>query len=132
MADQANLAGWFEIPVTDMERAKAFYESVFNLQLKLHDVGSQERAWFPIQEGNYGAAGALVRGQGYLPAQTGVIIYLTASEIEATLARAQASGGRVLAKKTAIGDHGFIGFFADTEGNRIGIHAKNRDFIELF
>ena len=125
MTQQTNLAGWFEIPVTDMDRAKAFYEAVFDLHLELHDMGPQEMAWFPMQEGHYGAAGALVRGQGYLPAQTGVVIYLTAPEIEATLARAQASGGRVLANKTAIGEYGFIGFIADTEGNRIGIHSRN-------
>lgn len=125
MAEKFNMAGWFEIPVTDMDRAKVFYESVFDLDLDRHQMGPQEMAWFPMQEGTYGAGGALVRGPGYLPAQTGVVIYLTAPEIEATLARVQAQGGRILAKKTAIGEYGFTGFFADTEGNRIGIHSKN-------
>lgn len=125
MTEQTNLAGWFEIPVTDMDRAKTFYESVFDLHLELQEMGPQEMAWFPMQEEIYGAAGALVRGPGYLPAQTGVIIYLTTADIETTLAKAQAQGGRVLARKTAIGDYGFIGFIADTEGNRIGIHSRN-------
>ncbi|MHB1399796.1 MAG: VOC family protein [Trichloromonadaceae bacterium] len=125
MTEQTNLAGWFEIPVTDMDRAKTFYESVFDLHLELQEMGPQEMAWFPMQEEIYGAGGALVRGPGYLPAQTGVIIYLTTADIETTLAKAQAQGGRVLARKTAIGDYGFIGFIADTEGNRIGIHSRN-------
>ena len=125
MTEQTNLAGWFEIPVTDMDRAKTFYESVFDLHLELQEMGPQEMAWFPMQEELYGAGGALVRGPGYLPAQTGVIIYLTTADIETTLAKAQAQGGRVLARKTAIGDYGFIGFIADTEGNRIGIHSRN-------
>lgn len=125
MTEQTNLAGWFEIPVTDMDRAKTFYESVFDLHLELQEMGPQEMAWFPMQEEIYDAGGALVRGPGYLPAQTGVIIYLTTPDIEITLAKAQAQGGRVLARKTAIGDYGFIGFIADTEGNRIGIHSRN-------
>lgn len=125
MTEQTNLAGWFEIPVTDMDRAKTFYESVFDLHLELQEMGPQEMAWFPMQEEIYGAGGALVRGPGYLPAQTGVIIYLTTADIETTLAKAQAQGGRVLARKTAFGDYGFIGFIADTEGNRIGIHSRN-------
>lgn len=125
MAEKFNMAGWFEIPVTDMDRAKAFYEAVFDLHLDRHQMGPQEMAWFPMQEGTYGAGGALVRGPGYLPTQTGVVIYLAAPEIEPTLARTQAHGGRILARKTAIGEYGFIGFFADTEGNRIGIHSKS-------
>lgn len=123
--EKTNLAGWFEIPVTDMQRGKAFYEAVFGLKLEVHQVGPLDMAWFPMTEGRYGAAGALVRGQGYIPAQTGVVIYLSVPDLEATLARAQAQGGRILARKTAIGEYGFIGFLADSEGNRIGIHGKN-------
>jgi uncharacterized protein len=125
MAEKFNLAGWFEIPVTDMERAKAFYEAVFDLQLDVHQMGTQEMAWFPMVEGAYGAGGALVRGQGYLPTHTGVVIYLMVADIESTLERVSAKGGRILARKCAIGDYGFIGFLADSEGNRIGIHSKN-------
>ena len=29
-----NLVGWFEIPVTDMERAANFYNSVFDLKIE--------------------------------------------------------------------------------------------------
>jgi uncharacterized protein len=125
MTEKINLAGWFEIPVTDMERGKAFYEAVFEVSLDVHEAGPLDMALFPMSEGRYGAAGALVRGQGYLPSQTGVVIYLSVPDLEATLSRAQAKGGRILARKTAIGEYGFIGFFADSEGNRIGIHSKN-------
>lgn len=27
-----NMVGWFEIPVTDMDRARKFYESVFDIK----------------------------------------------------------------------------------------------------
>ncbi|SDH27980.1 VOC family protein [Winogradskyella thalassocola] len=28
------MVGWFEIPVNDMDRAKAFYEAVFKVEIK--------------------------------------------------------------------------------------------------
>ena len=33
------MIGWFEIPVSDMERAKSFYEKVFGITITLHDLG---------------------------------------------------------------------------------------------
>jgi predicted enzyme related to lactoylglutathione lyase len=33
MAEKYNPVGWFEIPVTDMARAKAFYEAVLRVSL---------------------------------------------------------------------------------------------------
>ena len=30
MAGEMNIADWFEIPVHDLDRARLFYESVFN------------------------------------------------------------------------------------------------------
>ncbi len=41
-----------------------------------------------------------------------------------TLVRTAPQGVRILAARTSIGEYGFIGFFADSEENRIGIHAK--------
>ncbi|MGB5370046.1 MAG: VOC family protein, partial [Flavobacteriaceae bacterium] len=31
-----NMVGWFEIPVTDMQRAKKFYEKVFGIAISIH------------------------------------------------------------------------------------------------
>ena len=38
-----NPVDWFEIPVTDMARAKRFYEDVFGLQISLDKMG--QRKW---------------------------------------------------------------------------------------
>ena len=46
-----NPVGWFEIPATDMPRAKAFYECVFGFEMELHQMGPLEMAWFPMREG---------------------------------------------------------------------------------
>lgn len=123
MAIEHNPVGWFEIPVTDLERAKEFYEYVFGFEMEIHEMGPVQMAWFPMIEGSIGAAGALVKGETYEPSRGGALIYITAPDIEATLARAAEKGGKVLTPRTSIGDHGFIGHFEDCEGNRIGLHS---------
>jgi len=119
-----NLVGWFEIPVKDFARAKAFYEHVFEVELRENRTGSSLMAWFPMWEGTIGAAGSLVLGEGYEPSSSGILVYFTAPDIEATLVRVEEKGGRVLTPKTGIGEFGCIGIFQDVEGNRIGLHSR--------
>lgn len=90
-----NPLGWFEIPVRDLTRAKAFYETVFGFgDLPVHQMGPPTMAWFPFKEDGSGAAGALCEGETYEPSHAGALVYLTAPDIEATLARAEANGGK--------------------------------------
>ena len=124
MSTQSNPVGWIEIPVKDMARAKAFYEHVFALELEEHQVGPLLMAWFPMKEGVVGAAGSLVKGQGYEPSLEGVLIYFTAPDIEATLSRVRHKGGRVIAEKSSVGEFGFVALIQDSEGNRIGLHSR--------
>ena len=51
-----NAVGWFEIPVTDMDRAIKFYETVFEISLSRNNMGPLDMAWFPWVEGGIGAA----------------------------------------------------------------------------
>jgi len=121
------MVGWFEIPVTDMPRAKAFYEAVFEVAIEVHQMGELEMGWFPMAEGKKGAAGSLVKHPDfYHPSSTaGVVIYFTCPEMDANLERVTRAGGTVLQPKKAIGEgFGYMGLFLDTEGNRIALHSK--------
>jgi predicted enzyme related to lactoylglutathione lyase len=40
-----------------------------------------------------------------------------------SLGKVEAAGGKVLMDKISIGENGFIAFFLDTEGNRVGLHS---------
>jgi predicted enzyme related to lactoylglutathione lyase len=51
----------FEIPVTDLERATAFYTAVFGYQLERVEVDGNEMAMFPASEEASGITGALPR-----------------------------------------------------------------------
>jgi len=124
MATKWNPVGWFEIPVSDMDRARTFYEHVFDVKLEEHRMGEGLMAWFPMKQGETGAAGSLVKGKGYQPSPEGVLVYFTAPDIEDALSRARERGGKVVAEKTSIGEYGFFALVQDSEGNRIGLHSR--------
>ena len=92
-----NPVTWFEIPVSDMTRAKAFYEFVFNLSLETHEVGFLLMAWFPMEGTGAGATGALVQAASYTPAREGVLIYFSVEDIEVTLKKVAQKGRSPLA-----------------------------------
>ncbi|MDX1408896.1 MAG: VOC family protein [Saprospiraceae bacterium] len=121
---KANPVGWFEIPVSDFDRAKAFYENVFECELDVHQMGPAKMAWFPWDQDSMGCTGTLIKTEGYAPSTVGTIVYFTAPDIEAHLARVEASGGRTLVPKMTIGEHGWIAHFEDCEGNRVALHAR--------
>ncbi|MEZ8025973.1 glyoxalase [Enterovibrio norvegicus] len=118
-----NPVTWFEIPVEDMERAIAFYERVFAMSLKRHDMNGTDMAWFPVQEGAaYGATGTLIAGEGCTPSAAGVMVYINVEGMDEVLERV-AKETEVLVPKTDIGNNGYYAHIKDSEGNRIGLHG---------
>lgn len=115
-----NPVSYFEIPVRDMDRA------VLGYRLVREQVDGNEMALFPAVEGGSGASGALAKGEVYVPAMTGPIVYFATADIEKTLGLAGANGGKTLYPKTAVGKNGFVAEFADSEGNRIALHQAVR------
>lgn len=118
-----NPVNWFEIPVTDMDRAVMFYANVFGYQLTPADMGPIKMAWFPMEDNTYGAAGSLVLSDSHIPSHQGTLIYFSVPDIEAALALVMKNGGRTLLPKTSIGEYGFMAQFEDSEGNRIALHS---------
>jgi predicted enzyme related to lactoylglutathione lyase len=59
------------------------------------------------------------------PSIDGVVIYLNANpDIDVVISRIEGAGGKILMPKIMISkDIGSMAFFADTEGNKIGLHA---------
>ncbi len=119
-----NPVNWFEIPVQNLFRARKFYEAVFDVELSPAEMGPTKMALFPMKQGGAGAAGALVKADGYVPSHAGTLVYLHVDDIEDSLLRVKANEGKVLLPKTGIGEYGFIAHFEDTEGNRVALHAN--------
>lgn len=124
MTDKMNPVNWFEIPATDLTRAKAFYEHVLELELSVQEMGPLKMAWFPMLQGAMGSTGSLVQADGYEPSHKGSMVYFTVPSIERALERAQEKGGKLLFPKKSIGEYGFVAHFEDSEGNRVALHAS--------
>lgn len=118
-----NAVGWFEIYVQDIDRAKSFYESVFQLKLDKLDSPGMEMWTFPMDMNLYGAGGALVKMDGFPSGGNSVLIYFTCEDCSIEENRAAKFGGRIQQNKMAIGEYGFISLIFDTEGNMIGLHS---------
>ncbi len=126
MDRQSNMVGWFEIPVNDMDRAKAFYESVFAISISINDLDGLLMGWFPSAPGKSGAMGSLVKHPTYIPSDTkGAVLYFSCKDLSDELARVEEAGGVILQPKKEIGGgHGFMALLKDTEGNRIALHSQ--------
>lgn len=124
---QTKPVGWFEIYVQDLQRAKAFYEAVFAIQLETLESPDPaiELIAFPgPMDDSHGCSGALVKMQGG-PSGGGssVIIYFMCQDCAVEAGRVVAAGGQVPKPKFAIGKYGFAAQAIDTEGNMIGLHS---------
>jgi uncharacterized protein len=109
---------WFEIPVTDLERATAFYEAVFNITFTPEETPEgQQRSLFP------GGLGSLAQGAEWTPSRDGIIVYLDGGDdLQVILDRVVAHGGTIVELKQPVtATQGFWGRFRDTEGNVIGL-----------
>ncbi|WP_439152458.1 VOC family protein [Winogradskyella sp.] len=119
------MVGWFEIPVNDMDRAKTFYETIFKFEIRDVDFGGLKMGWFPDNKGAYGATGTLIKQDSYIPSQEGTLVYFMSEDVNNELDRVVAAGGKIYQEKTKISDeHGYMGVFIDTEGNRVALHSK--------
>lgn len=122
MNDKYNPVIYFEIPVSNIDRAIKFYKSVFNFTFEREVIDKNEMALFPFEEKNTGISGALAKGEIYKPTNDGVVIYFRTENIDKTLKTAIENGGQVLYPKTSNGELGFVAEFEDSEGNRIALH----------
>ena len=118
-----NPVGWFEIYVQDMERAKKFYQTVFQLKLEKLDSPGLEMWSFPMAMDKWGASGALVKMAGVPSGGNSTLVYFSCADCAAEAQRAAGAGGRVMKDKFSIGQYGFIALVYDTEGNMIGLHS---------
>jgi predicted enzyme related to lactoylglutathione lyase len=119
---------WFEIPVKNFDKAKKFYESVFQAEMQIMEMPDMEgkMAFFPSEWQESGVGGSIISGPGYEPSQEGALLYLNGGEdLSVPLSRVESAGGSVIVPKTSLGPNGFMAQFIDTEGNRVAFHSPN-------
>ena len=116
-----HLINWVEIPVNNFERAMAFYSSILKTEINAFEMGGSQYGLFPTEDQKNTVA--LVKSEYHQPSTNGVVIYFDGGEdLNLILARVKEAGGEVLMEKTFLGEEaGYVGMFADTEGNKIGL-----------
>ena len=117
-----NSVGWFEIYVDDMERARKFYEAVFEVKLEKLPIDI-EMFTFPMNEDAPGSSGSLVHMPGFPAGKNSVLVYFSCEDCSVQESRVEGAGGRIGKPKLSIGPYGFISLVYDTEGNMFGLHS---------
>ena len=120
-----NALNWFEIPVTDFDRAKNFYSAIYDFDMPEMPMGNQRMGFLLHDRDKGGIGGAIVFGEGYTPSATGTKVYLnTGADLNTVLNRVEAAGGKVVVPKMALPPGmGHIAFINDTEGNLVGLFS---------
>lgn len=121
----ANVLNWFEIPVSDMERAVKFYTEVMGYDSMYQtNMGGYDMAFFPME--GEGVGGALVKGEGCIPNANGSVIYLNSNpDLAIPLSKIEAAGGKVIMPRTLITEEiGYMATFIDSEGNKVAFHSN--------
>ena len=121
-----NAIGWFDFYVSDMDRAAAFYQAVFEKTLEdMQDPTDSNVLMksFPTDMAAYGAGGALVKREGANPGIGGTTVYFGVEDCSVEESRVNAAGGQVIRPKMSIGDFGWISLCMDTEGNMFGLSS---------
>ena len=122
-----NALNWFEIPVSDFERAKKFYESIFDYQMPESMMGDVKMGFFlyDFQGGKVG--GAICKSEMHKPSNEGSLVYLNCQpDLQIVLDKVESAGGKVIKQKTKISAEQNLGFWAlisDTEGNNVAFHS---------
>jgi hypothetical protein len=118
-----NPVHWFEIYVQDMDRARRFYETVFDVKLQRLNSGDVEMWAFPMSTDRVGSGGSLVKVDGVRSGGNSTLVYFACEDCALEAGRIDSAGGKVQRQKLSIGEYGHVVLALDTEGNMIGLHS---------
>ena len=119
----ANQIVWFDVPVTDLDRAIRFYTAVLGGPVHKEDVQGIKFAVLPHKENE--VSGCLTPGsEDSKPSLHGPLLYFNCQgRLDQALGAVESNGGKILQAKHPIGAYGFRATVLDSEGNRIALHS---------
>lgn len=117
---------WFDVPVTDLDRAIRFYSAVLASPVAKEQTGSIPIGMLPTPDGQ--KMGCLVTGNQARPSLDGVMIWFDVDgRLGAAVMAATENGGEILGDIHAIGGFGFRAEVKDSEGNRIALYSSSNE-----
>lgn len=115
---------WFEIWVSDLEKAKDFYGSLFGWDFEPFTEYDPDSYWLIRKESNIGISGALVKRSGSEQdaSRRSTILYLQVDDLDSVTSNVLKHGGSVAEHAKAIGTvDGTFSVVVDPDGNSIGL-----------
>ena len=106
-----------EFSALDRVALANFYAELFGW--KVEQIPEMNYATFEAQEGFGGGFNPV--GEDFPAGST--MAYIGVDDIEATLARIEAMGGKTLAPKGEIPGFGWFAIFSDPTGNKVGLYT---------
>lgn len=110
----------FAIHIDDIERAKSFYDGVFDWDF--NSYGQEDFLQIKADKSENGELIGAMQSRKYSPVPDKIIgleCTIGVENIDETIEKVISNGGQVLVAKTAIPYVGYIAKFLDTEGNLI-------------
>jgi predicted enzyme related to lactoylglutathione lyase len=110
----------FAIHIDNMERAKKFYDEVFDWGFTSY--GPQDFLQIKADKTETGELIGALQSRNYSPVKEKIIgleCTIGVQDIDAIINKVESSGGQILMPKTAIPYVGWIIKFLDTEGNLV-------------
>ncbi len=110
---------WIEIPVSNLQNAREFYEKVMQTTLMEEKMGDNTTLIFPVKDMATGVSCHLYEGK---PAQNnGPTLHFHApAPLEESLKRLEEAGGKIVYEEVKI-PHGRFVYCQDLDGNSIGL-----------
>ncbi len=123
-----SIVSWFEMPTTDLERARTFYESILGLTLQQDTSDPDDPLYiFPVERvlERPAVTGALIQRPFQQPGALGTVVYFNCTgKLPQVLERVPAAGGAVVLPSSPVpGGFGHFACIQDTEGNMVGLHS---------
>lgn len=117
MADHAIVH--IEFSANDPDSAGKFYSELFGWKTTSHP----EMNYTTFSDGDR-PGGGFAKVDGAMTHAGSVLVYISTDDIDATLAKIEAAGGKTAVPKTPIPGMGFFAVFTDPTGNRVGLFSQ--------
>jgi predicted enzyme related to lactoylglutathione lyase len=121
----SNTFDWIEIRTSDIEQAARFYAGLFGWKIVEQERADASEVWI-FDTGDEPRLQNLRRGGLWLRPDgesLGIVVYIVVDDIEATLRKVTALGGRAMSPRAPLGA-GYGAYFTDPSGNLLGLYQE--------
>lgn len=116
----------FDITAENPERAKTFYEKLFNWKFQLlPGPGNYYLIETKDVQGNTGVSGGMAKRED--PKQVGTTNYIGVASLDDAAKKTEQLGGKIIQPKQLLPGWGYLALATDTENNTFGLFQEDKN-----